>query len=118
MKVRFVSSLVFMFWTGAALAAGPAVTPDLIAKGKESYTTNCLLCHGEAGDGNGPAGSAMNPKPRNFVKDKFKKGDKPDAVFKVVSDGLKDTSMTGYAHLPVEERWAVTHYLLTFRAKK
>jgi len=32
----------------------------------QKYKTFCVSCHGENGDGNGPAGMALNPKPRNF----------------------------------------------------
>lgn len=36
-------------------------------KGAETYKTLCFTCHGEKGDGNGPAGAALNPKPANFT---------------------------------------------------
>ncbi len=39
---------------------------DAIAKGKEQYTAVCLACHGEKGLGDGPAGSALTPKPGNL----------------------------------------------------
>jgi mono/diheme cytochrome c family protein len=32
----------------------------------QKYTMFCVSCHGENGDGNGPAGVALMPKPRNF----------------------------------------------------
>ena len=50
------------------------LTPELLEKGKTVYTVNCMTCHGEKGDGNGPAGQYMNPKPRDFAKEKFKGG--------------------------------------------
>lgn len=94
-----------------------ASTPELVAKGKASYATNCLMCHGEKGDGNGPAGAVMNPKPRNFATDKFKQGDKAEQVFKTISEGVKGTAMAGFGHLSEDDRWALTHYVLTFRKK-
>jgi mono/diheme cytochrome c family protein len=39
---------------------------DAIAKGKEQYTALCVACHGEKGLGDGPAGTALNPKPANL----------------------------------------------------
>lgn len=98
-------------------AAGGAKksTPELIAKGKASFTTNCVTCHGEKGDGNGPAGQLMNPKPRSFSTDKFKAGDKPEQVFNTISKGLPGTAMAGYSHLPEEERWGLTYYVLSFK---
>jgi mono/diheme cytochrome c family protein len=100
------------------MAAAPKATPELLEKGKASYTTNCATCHGDKGDGNGVAGAMMNPKPRNFATDKFKKGDKPEQVFKTITDGLAGTSMVGFKHLSDDERWALTHYVLSFRQKK
>ena len=41
-------------------------TPEFIAKGKELFVSTCSSCHGQDGKGNGPAGGALNPKPRNF----------------------------------------------------
>lgn len=41
-------------------AGGPAIDID------EKYTTLCSGCHGAQGHGDGPAGMALNPKPRNF----------------------------------------------------
>lgn len=90
-------------------------TPELLAKGKTSFTTNCAVCHGEKGDGNGPAGAAMSPKPRNFAKDKFKKGDKPEQVFQSITKGLEGTAMAPFGHLPEDERWGLTYYVLSLK---
>lgn len=100
-------------------AAGPPKsTPVLLEKGKASFTTNCLLCHGEKGDGNGPAGAVMNPKPRNFATDKFRQGDKPQQIFNSITKGVKDTSMTAFGHLPEEERWALVYHVLELKKQK
>ena len=40
--------------------------PKMIARGKEIYTTRCAVCHGDAGDGKGPAGLALPLKPSDF----------------------------------------------------
>ena len=34
--------------------------------GKQTYNQLCVACHGAAGKGDGPAGAALNPKPRDF----------------------------------------------------
>jgi len=38
----------------------------MIARGKETYTTRCAVCHGDQGDGKGPAGVALPLKPPDF----------------------------------------------------
>lgn len=116
-----VFSAIFFLGLLSVLPAQAKVmklTPELLAKGKAAYMTNCTVCHGELGDGNGPAGAAMNPRPRNFAKDQFKKGDQPQQVFNTVSKGLEGTAMAGFGHLPEEDRWGLTYYVLSLRKAK
>ncbi len=48
-------------------AAAPAAIPaGDAAKGKDTFTAKCALCHGATGTGDGEGGKALNPKPRNF----------------------------------------------------
>ena len=98
--------------------AAPANTPELLAKGKTVYASTCLTCHGDKGDGMGPAGKYMSPKPRNFTKDTFKKGEKTEEIFNTITKGLDGTSMVGYASIPESDRWALTYYVQSFKPKK
>lgn len=108
--------------TGVAQAAQPAaappkVTPELLAKGKVAYTTNCVVCHGDKGDGKGVAGAAMNPAPRDLtvtdlkVGKHYKQGGKAEEMFKTVTTGLPGTAMVGYASIPEQDRWALVYYI-------
>ena len=99
----------------SAFSAAPAVTKELIEKGKTSFNINCTACHGPKGAGDGPAAVALNPKPRNYATDPFKNGDKPENVYKTISEGLKDTPMVSFAHLAEPERWALAFYVLELR---
>ena len=94
-------------------------SPELLAKGKAAFATNCVICHGEKGDGNGPAGMALNPKPRNFAKDKFKAGATPDAIYNTITHGLtvdgKPTTMVGFGQLSPEDRSGLVYYVLSFK---
>lgn len=94
-------------------ANAPKETPELVAKGKAAFAMTCVVCHGEKGDGNGPAGAAMDPKPRDFSKEPFKNGYKVEDVFGSISSGVKDTAMVGFNGLPEEDRWAMSYYVLT-----
>ena len=56
----------------ASLVALPAFAAPFelkgdATKGEAQYKTLCISCHGEKGDGNGPAGGALTPKPTNFT---------------------------------------------------
>lgn len=103
-----------------AQAAEPKKTAELVAKGKASYETNCAACHGEKGLGDGEAGAALDPKPRNLVKEKYKKGDKPGQVHAMLKAGIDGSTMVSFGHLPDDELWALTYYVLELRkgAKK
>lgn len=86
-------------------------TPDLVAHGKALYKTNCALCHGPGGKGDGPAGASLNPKPRNLVAGGWKKGGTTLGMFDVLSHGLPPSAMASYAHLPAVDRWSLAHYV-------
>lgn len=121
MRLHFTSLFVLgalVAWVGAASAnapKAPKATPELLEKGKNSYNVNCSACHGEKGAGDGAAAAALNPKPRSFVVDAFKNGEKVENVFKSTSEGLAGTVMVAFAHLPEEERWALSYYVLELR---
>lgn len=68
-----------------------------IAKGKKIYTTICIVCHGEKGDGTGPAAATMNPKPRKFNSPEEMKGIDDARLKKSVTEGRPGTPMVGFA---------------------
>ncbi|MCS7082074.1 MAG: c-type cytochrome [Bacteroidetes bacterium] len=86
-------------------------TPELIAKGAQLYQVNCASCHGETGEGNGPAGLRLNPRPRNFKVDPFKYGTSIAGLHGVLTNGIPGTSMPAFNWLSEEERYALVHYL-------
>ncbi len=94
-----------------------ATSPDLIAKGKELFNTNCSSCHGESGQGNGPASATLNPPPRNFVdpsKQIWKNGPKPSNMFVTLQEGIPNTGMASFSIIPPEDRFAIIQYVQTF----
>lgn len=86
-------------------------TKESIERGKKSYKTNCAICHGEKGLGDGIGGAALDPKPRNFAKEAFVNTTSPTGLFKTLAEGLEGTAMAGFAHLPEEDRWGMVHYM-------
>jgi cytochrome c553 len=78
---------------GAVLLAGRVLAADKFelkgdaAKGEATYKTMCASCHGEKGDGNGPAGAALNPKPTNFTDPANAERLTEEYTYKVIKDG-------------------------------
>lgn len=90
-------------------------TPDIIAKGKEIYLGKggCFACHGNEGVGDGPAGTALNPRPRNFSNPRFQEIRSDGELFWVIRNGSPGTGMFSYspAYITEEEAWMVIRYL-------
>ena len=87
--------------------------------GQAVYHKRCVQCHGVNGDGNGPVGKSMYPKPRDYRKGIFKftstpYGAKPqrDDLVRTVRNGVRGTSMPAFKLLPENEIQAVVEYVL------
>jgi len=84
-------------------------------KGKQLYSTVCAACHGPEGKGDGPAGIALNPKPRNFHdQEGWKNGRKLSELFLTLQKGIPTTGMPGYDYMPVVDRAAIIGFIRTF----
>lgn len=102
-------------------SAQHVATSSQIAAGRNAYQTYCAGCHGDKGDGNGPAAMFLDPKPRDFTSGKFKFASVPSGqlprdedIHRVIKNGLKGTSMPAWPLVPETERNAMIEYLKTF----
>ncbi|NQZ01010.1 MAG: c-type cytochrome [Bdellovibrionales bacterium] len=84
---------------------------DLVAHGATVYKTNCAICHGDKGLGDGMAGKGLNPPPRNLVEGGWKNGGSRIALYETLQKGLEGTSMAAFGHLPKVDRWALVHWI-------
>lgn len=99
--------------------AEPWVTsPELVAYGEKMYQTNCALCHGPGGLGDGPGGAGTNPPPRNLVEGKWTQGEGLIARYQVLTKGISGSSMASYAHFKPADRWALVHYVESITKNK
>lgn len=84
----------------------------LIAEGKKLFEQNCSSCHGTAGKGDGPAGGALVPKPRNFTKTTgWKNGMKLSEIYKTLEEGIPNTGMASYKYLLPEYKLALGSFI-------
>lgn len=99
---------------GIDLALITAPDEAIIKNGKEIYIGVCASCHGQQGQGDGPGGAMLNPKPRNFASaDGWTNGTSLSDIYKTLQEGIKGTGMVAYEYYPEEEKFALIHYLRT-----
>ena len=102
------------------LAGDIVVTADALEHGHEKYILYCRPCHGEKGDGRGPAGIGLRPPPRDFREPSFKFGGveagelPPDSeLMRIVKGGLSGTAMLPW-QIPDDDLKDVLQYIKTF----
>lgn len=66
------------------MAAAPE--PGVFSAGV-AYNQACAACHGQAGDGAGPAGAVMQPPPANFTDPAFWAERDQERIFTVIKQG-------------------------------
>jgi len=108
---------------GADVEPASAQTGDATA-GKAVYDRKCVGCHGDKGDGKGPAGELLDPRPRDFTTGVYKirstlnRTPTDQDIFRIITNGMPGTSMPGWAGLPERERWNLVAYVKTFAGDK
>jgi high-affinity iron transporter len=94
-----------------------ADSPALVSRGKERFEKNCVQCHGTSGQGDGPAAGTMNPRPRKFsVPEKWVNGSDLPAIYKTLSEGIRNSSMASFDYMSKRDRMALAHYVRTLGA--
>jgi cytochrome c oxidase cbb3-type subunit 2 len=120
-----LGSLGFPGGLAAQTASAPtSLTPEA-QRGQSVYVQHCVECHGEAGEGNGPAAAYLTPHPRNFALARYKirsteTGTLPtdDDLLRSVRQGLYGTAMPGWQKLLSEaDIRAVVAYIKTFSTR-
>lgn len=111
---------------GASNAAAIATVPadyagatnplgaDAATAGAEVFATNCASCHGEKGYGDGPAGAALDPAPKNLVEVASQVGD--DYLYWRVNTGKEGTAMVAWKGVLTDEQiWQTVAYIRTLK---
>lgn len=107
--------------TGHDVPEDAAAVPNPIEADDESlevgaslYATNCAICHGETGEGDGPGAEGLEHKPSDLHAAHVQENS-DGALFYIVSHGRPDTPMPAWgSQLSEEERWHVVNFLRTF----
>lgn len=122
--IRYGATLVLL---SGAIAPATTSAADPQVTGQAVYAQHCAACHGNAGDGNGPASVWLFPRPRDFSAGQFKIKSTPgqslptdDDLLQSVTRGLAGSSMPSFSYLGETERRDVVQYvkrLTTYRDK-
>lgn len=108
-------SIWYVFFRQRLPAPQPAAVDTVLSTnaGQQLYANHCAQCHGDQGDGNGPAAKFLYPKPRDFGENKFRlvttKNKIPsDAdLLRVIERGMPGSSMPPFGHLSQPEKEAL-----------
>ena len=84
------------------------------AVGEELFRKNCVACHGDEGEGDGPlALSGEIPHPGNFRLGYSAAAQSPQEWFTTITEGRLERLMPPWQSLSMTERWELTWYSYT-----
>jgi len=107
---------------------GPAFIPNMgapenpvkadnvsIERGHTLFTINCMMCHGQTGEGNGQIAALLANKPANLTS--IITQSKSDGVlFTTITNGVDGRMPPMVENLTVRDRWDVINYIRTLEA--
>jgi mono/diheme cytochrome c family protein len=88
-------------------------SPEARASGRRLFLANCVLCHGERGDGHGMRSTGFAKPPANFTDPVWRRGVTPRRVFFVIREGVHGTPMPAWNWLSTDEVWDLVAYVLS-----
>ncbi len=87
---------------------------DAAAQGASVFKTNCEMCHGSQGHGDGPAGGSLDPKPKNLAV--LQQSASDDYLFWRISEGHPGTAMVSWKGVLTEDQiWQVISFIRTLK---
>jgi len=83
----------------------PRQAPDVSAA-SSLFESNCSACHGATGEGNGPVGAQLSPRPTNFRDGAWQANRTVYGLYNSITLGVDGTAMRAFDRLSDAERWA------------
>jgi mono/diheme cytochrome c family protein len=93
-----------------------AATPESLAAGKKIYTTDCEMCHGKQGAGDGDLAADMKLSLKDFRDEATLKDVSNKELFDLIDKG-KGKMMGEEGRLKPEQIWNVINYVKAFSKK-
>lgn len=93
------------------------ILPDeeSLTQGAELFSQNCAVCHGENGDGKGPAAATLQPPPANFLDSRHSGMYNPGEKYWIIGNGSGSTGMPAFPNLSPAERWHLVNHILSLQ---
>ncbi|GMQ88517.1 MAG: hypothetical protein BMS9Abin08_1772 [Gammaproteobacteria bacterium] len=94
--------------------SNPYVFEDkvVLKQGKKLYRKNCSTCHGPRGNGKGPIGNSLEPKPTSFLHVSYTSQQPDQNFYWAVREGSPGTAMPAFKEqLKEDEIWKIIAYL-------
>src|SRR5437660_4483715 len=131
MKTKAVIALTMLIVCAAAVRAGscdwkapstavnrPNPVPanaNTIALGQKLYVSNCMICHGQTGRGDGPGAAALEKKPADLGA-RIKAGETDGELFWKITEG-RSPMLSWKGSLTETQRWEIVNYIKTLAGK-
>jgi mono/diheme cytochrome c family protein len=120
MSLRWTIGLgVFVLAASAAVGwslrqtAISAVDPHVVNRGRLLFQTQCAICHGNEGHGDGPAAGELEPPPRDFAGRVWRFDAEPATLRRVIVEGIPGSTMPGSPQLAEADVDALIAYIRT-----
>ena len=103
------------FIPNMGVPTNPVPSDDVsISRGKTLFTINCIMCHGETGDGNGQLAAMIANKPANLTSI-ITQSKTDGALFMTITNGVDGRMPPMVENLTVRDRWDVINYIRTLK---
>jgi mono/diheme cytochrome c family protein len=115
---------------GAGAPANPVVADDVsLSRGAQLFATNCQMCHGDTGLGNGPVSAYLVKKKPADLSSDLVQSKSDGSIFMVITNGVYNPNNTLFPavefsgqcpplneNFTVRERWDLVNYVRTLKA--
>ena len=98
---------------------GPAPAIDAIpsAQAKRLYLDHCAICHGVAGDGDGPRRGSLHATPPDFRRAAWRRSATPERLRDAIRNGRPGTDMPAWKTLNESEISGLANYVLSMQTQ-
>ncbi len=95
------------------IPSSPALPPQ-VAQAAALYQAQCAACHGATGNGDGPVGLKLSPRPVAFTDKDRARQRSAFALYQAISQGIEGTAMPSFASVSEADRWALAFFVGQF----